>query len=127
MLKLPEDFKAKWLAELRDPNARQTHGVLADWKGMCCLGVACKVHDPFTFRANTALSKGFVTRHGAVCLPRSGDVPDEALAVLNQPRHDVEPHMRSDDRTVTVQSFLSGKNDMDWTFAQIADWIEKHL
>lgn len=34
----------KWVARLRDPEAKQATGALHDWgEGMCCLGHACDV------------------------------------------------------------------------------------
>lgn len=128
MLKLPEQFKTDWLIHLRAGQIKQTQGVLANWQGMCCLGVACVVHDAKTFKKMPGAGKGFITRHGAVHMPNPGDVPDEVLAVLKQSVHDVSPRDINDDEgTGYVQSFLSGKNDGGWSFSQIADWIEKHL
>lgn len=38
-----EDVKAKWIARLEDPSARQGRGALSTNRGDCCLGVLCKI------------------------------------------------------------------------------------
>lgn len=41
--KMNPEVKAKWLAALRDPEARQTDGALKTDEGNCCLGVLSDV------------------------------------------------------------------------------------
>lgn len=41
--KLPEDFKAKWVAALRSGEYKQGKYLLHDEGRFCCLGVACRV------------------------------------------------------------------------------------
>src|SRR6056300_747971 len=38
-----KELRKKWVAALRSGAYPQTKNVLADYRGFCCLGVACKV------------------------------------------------------------------------------------
>jgi hypothetical protein len=116
-VKLPPDFKAKWLEALRSGNYTQTTGMLRRRDGFCCLGVACDVNDP----------SGWGVSHGSMYYrmksPSSGfivsnDVPLEVWAALSQ---------LNDSVSDSVQAVLAHMNDNGKTFTEIADWIEENL
>lgn len=129
-IKLPADFKAAWLAFLRDPANKQAEGVLKSKTGFCCLGGAVQVHNGpncWTYENGSWYSPG-----ENEYMPFAPDLPQEIMAVLDQALP--SPPASWDNRTasMTVMAFLSDANDgarglPHHTFAEIADWIEECL
>jgi hypothetical protein len=122
------EIKAEWLAALRDPEAKQTTGILNLVEpspvgpiGMCCLGVLCEV----------AVKHGVVERsrgtYGAMKYRGDGDeraedgvLPESVVTWAglgsNNPRVD------------GGHTNLSNLNDDEGlSFAEIADIIEEQL
>lgn len=115
--KMDPDLKAAWLAALRDPNAKQTTGVLRRADGsMCCLGVLCNVKDPSkwetTYKSDPPGMP--IAYRGATKMPFPVEFPDMSRGIM---------------------SFLAEHNDsMEpddvthiYTFHDIANWIEENL
>lgn len=129
-LKLNPEFKAKWLAKLRDGSMKQCTGALHDREGYCCLGVAVEVYSGPDCWRDRGDDCDFAAPSGADCIPDYGDMADEDIEVLNQKIPGYTPI--TDGEEDTVAGFLSRMNDgsfdkVSWTFAQIADWIEVNL
>lgn len=99
------EIKTKWLEELRSGNHHQIRGTLKDQfgngeYGYCCLGVlADKV-------------MGLEVRIADENIPN-----DEGDQEIYDEVNDLLSHHFS--------SQCSGKNDTGWTFAEIADFIER--
>lgn len=107
------EFKAKWLEALRGGKYRQARTALKNNSGaMCCLGVACDLIDASAWNQERDDRGGFGWRG---CGTKDIHVAAEAigisqglakdLAYRNDGTADYKPH----------------------TFAEIADYIERHL
>jgi hypothetical protein len=98
-----------WIAALRSGEYKQTTGSLQDYKGYCCLGVACKVlipKDQLELNTNGDL---FGT------LPIDQSHPPEWLKDINR------------DFSEKTGRSLSVLNDTDGlSFNEIADLLEKN-
>lgn len=136
------EIKAKWLATLRDPEAKQTRGALnrvrADdedperWpEGQCCLGVLCEIAV-----AEGVIPPGKVDRTGKVQYEDpyiAGDgelIPGTEAGVLPLLVRDWAALPESNpcvplegDRLKSLASI----NDGGATFAEIADIIDKEF
>lgn len=120
-MKMPKKIKKKVLAALRSGEYDQLEGALTDGKGsFCCLGVMQHV-----------LSDGKVE-----CYGRSGDYCKMPSLKWYQ-KHGIEigtlysgvddPHQ---DRLVEMNDSMGwrgGKQYHKYSFAKIADWIEKNI
>jgi hypothetical protein len=118
---MKEDIKAKWLSALRRKNSKykQTHAVLRDFSGYCCLGVLCDLYAKETgakweersdLDAFDMLDNGWVlpveVQKWAGLLSRSGG---EVIV---------------DGKSVTLSEV---NDDLKLSFLQIADIIEEQL
>lgn len=96
--KMDPELKAKWLEALRSGNYKQVRGQLALWGGFCCLGVLNEIG-------------GFGCLAEADYLHSLKDHQGLFLAIPGE-----------------TQRHLASKNDdWDWSFEEIADWIEENL
>lgn len=104
-----------WVKALRSGDYRQTTETLRSLDpqggtGFCCLGVLCDVH----MRSTSQPESAWV---GGAYLLNSGNVHEDVKAWAG---------MASRNGAFNGSS-LAVHNDLDgWTFAQIADHIEKH-
>lgn len=91
-------IKSDWLKALRSGEYKQTCGIMKDAKGFCCLGVLCAIQgETFEGLTRDALNTSYVAPQYAAGLEKY------------------------------QQEGLAGKNDHDWSFAEIADYIEEKL
>ena len=98
--KMDPEAKAKWLARLRDPSAKQARERLRIDDAMCCLGHFCDVLDPEGWEGNYHRTRiGFPP------------TPLASVAKLSE----------------SVQNYLAHANDSGYSLLDIADWIEKYL
>lgn len=126
MERLPHEFKYLWIAALRSGKYKQAQGVLKSDTGFCCLGVACDLADPQTWRRmehydeetgqSFECDDAWVTAAGNDELPDKPDLPEEVFKALDEDRGDFR-----------VMDKLAEMNDHGKTFAELADWIEEHL
>lgn len=98
------EVKAKWLTALRDGSYRQAVGKLNDKNGFCCLGVLCDLVD------NTKWEEihGYVEYRGKIYMPP----------------HDVMESVGLDESVVDK---VARMNDEGSSFAEIADFLERHV
>lgn len=100
--KMDPELKAKWLDALRSGNYKQVRGQLALGGGFCCLGVLNEIG-------------GFGCRADAGLLWDLKSDPDLCQCPLLAIPGETQRH-------------LAFKNDLlEWSFEQIADWIEENL
>lgn len=102
----------KWVAALRDPEAKQTKQTLEDDTGNCCLGVVCRLY------AKEYPDWPIGTREGFMTFGSSNStavLPYEVMNWLNL--------NNSNGRHVNGQT-LTRMNDHGASFAEIADLIE---
>jgi len=142
---MPEEIKALWLEGLRSGRFVQGHSCLGSGeKERCCLGVLIQVMleadaIPLGWEGNLPEENNpelTVRKH------ESGDsirgiipVPWQDALGLTKPVSEEElkiDHIDPEDREI-AHDFLINRNDAHdgkpehWTFAQIADWVEKNL
>jgi hypothetical protein len=105
--------KQLWIKELREGDHRQTHLVLQDSNGFCCLGVACLVYERETGNKLPRDNAGqlFHANLGKSCT------------------HDYTPvqewlGLRTTAADIFNSESLACMNDHGKTFAEIADVIE---
>lgn len=115
-IKLPSEFKMKWLEALRSGDYEQGKNLLRSDVGYCCLGVACDING-----AEWSLvdDEYYIENSLAYDFPKSGDLPDDVMKALKQ-------QFIPGDRD-TVMSALAKMNDSGHTFDEIALWIEENL
>lgn len=113
-MKLPEEFKRLWIEALHSGKYQQAYGKLRRNDGFCCLGVACDIYNHDQWRATSA--DYWLTNSRGGSSPGAGDIPTDALAVLEY---------GNDGSAMTTLIHL---NDIvRQTFPQIANWIECNL
>jgi hypothetical protein len=102
--KLPEDFKAKWIAALRSGEYKQGRHELYDNvnKTYCCLGVACMIAGA---KPNNS---GYIASYGGM----------KGITKV--------PVLLRGDNGYAVDN-LVGMNDRGKSFFEIAKWIEENL
>ena len=127
--KLPPEFKASWLAALRGGSYAQGQGALRADDNYCCMGVACDVYDPYTWKLSGSLSNSlenmYSTKSKARSFPGMDDLPSDVSGVLDQK---VPDDMEGSEHTYRVKNLLERFNDIQkWSFNRIADWIERCL
>lgn len=120
-IKLPPEFKVKWVEALRSGKYSQVEGYLRLSDGFCCLGVACDLHKPDTWRPMRAAAKDgvYLTATNGDILPNTDDLPAEVLSALRQQTSETSYNL--------VQDVLTGMNDNGHSFKTIANWIEENL
>jgi hypothetical protein len=124
------EVKTKWLAALRDPEAKQTKGCLRDNNGFCCLGVLTdiylKEHDKVWLYDYT--NTGFHFEGETDVLPKEVQKWAGLKNILGTPLtipEGLNTEVYVDPETGTVG--LAELNDTGSTFAEIADIIEAQL
>ena len=126
LTKLNPEVKAKWVALLRSGEIQQAQTRLKDMEGkMCCLGVLCELHRRETKKGDwDANEYGIGLERELRCLPRI--VREWAGTDQHNP---VIPNKYGDIRKPGSHGryTLAELNDMGYTFAEIADLIEKYL
>ncbi|MEU7863451.1 hypothetical protein [Nonomuraea sp. NPDC049141] len=117
------EVKTEWLAALRSGEYKQAKGKLYDLKtdGYCCLGVLCDL----------AEKRGLIKRvvdesDGTVWFGPSFTVVEDETVRAWAGLADSNPSLPDPDDDFFGYS-AAGLNDEGYTFAQIADLIEKHL
>lgn len=134
-IKLPTEFKQKWLEALRSGKYKRTMGALRETWDMdnevysyCCLGVACDIAGA-KWKDPDGDGVSWETERDSKYMPAMGDVPDDVFAALDQPLpYELSPPGYAPvgvDRT--YMGALAHLNDGGWDFNQIADWIEREL
>ena len=118
-----------WVAALRSGSYSQTAGALRTttlgtedlYKSYCCLGVACELAGAFLPEENTAV---FIST-GDIYVEDSGLLSGWAKDDLNAAVKDWATYCEEFD-SQSFQDRLAGLNDSgDWTFNDIADFIEE--
>lgn len=113
--KLPEEFKKKWVAELRSGKHKQGQDVLynANEDCFCCLGIAglvCGV-DKVSMHKATLFGTYEPVSEGGYEIPAPDGLPEILI------------HRKYED----LAHELSCMNDAGKSFAEIADYIEANL
>jgi len=118
-----------WIEALRSGRYERGTGCLRQVDAYCCLGVACDLYDPDRWRPGW--DGGETWDWGGLASDLSGYEVAEAGAEV---RHAYrlrtgDGQYRNDDRTVRTgaRTCLAYDNDSGWTFAEIADVIEREL
>jgi hypothetical protein len=122
-------IKAEWIAALRSGEYTQGKNLLRDSEDkMCCLGVLCEIavkHGvipaPKRYTGEDELGGYQYGTAGEMSFPPSAVWRDWALLADRNPQVP-NPNPDEDD-----DEGLAGLNDNGYTFAQIADLIEKYL
>lgn len=96
-----KEFGEKWLGALRSGDYTQTKSKLKDDCGYCCLGVACTING----------------------------IPDHVMYGSAYPKIDWLPQVMNVEPIDEKELFLmvANKNDCNWSFPEIADWIEANV
>lgn len=101
------DMKTKWLAALRSGDYIQaTHQLKSPENGYCCLGVLCDVHDPTLWIDVEGVDPKYI---------RETDVLPAQLAA----NYEIDESLQ--------RELIFMNDDKEYTFEQIADWIEDNL
>lgn len=103
--KMNPEVKKVWINELRSGRYRQTDGALRKGRSYCCLGVLCDLSKAAKWTP-TSWGEGVYDGSSGILPFSVGEWAD-----------------LSDGQ----QGDLAEMNDNGATFAEIADWIEKHL
>lgn len=120
--KLPAEFKANWIAALRSGKYRQSTCYLNTANGFCCLGVACDIVDPTTWKkvVDSSIPGTMETKTGSRGYPGYGDLGDDIMNVLLQ-------EFSENGMKHSVLNYLASLNDNCAYFIDIAAWIEENL
>lgn len=129
----------RWLKDLRSGNFKQTDGFLKDVSGgYCCLGVACtqfgeiaKADENYFFPADLDMIQR-LSNEAFLNPENNRDLHSlqEVLALLNDGSFDLAfKHLKTlwkytDEE---VEKFREEAATKDWTFNDIADFIETHI
>jgi hypothetical protein len=121
--KLKPGVKKAWLKALRGGEYKQAQSVLCTGNGaMCCLGVlADVVLDTYWVRSDIEADTG-----GDWMLLIGKDEYDDEYGEY----HTVPYEFRKQLGTITSEAFghlITLNDDYDYSFDDIADWIEEHL
>lgn len=142
------DIKEKWVAELRSGKYKQGTGYLRRNDEFCCLGVLCElaVADEVIapavaptvskdyYRYLAPLSNTYIDEHGTAAPDGFGfmyaNLPEAVRdwAGLDLRDQGIELDWPEDHEFYGLNKGFTDLNDEDrWTFAQIADAIEKYV
>ena len=114
--KLSPAFKKTWLAALRSGKYKQGREYLHSDNKFCCLGVAYDARGGKWNDYNETLI-GQCDKLLSQFIGDKPPVPKNVMRVLEQINNNQ-----------TVEDYLIKLNDnKEWSFKQIANWIEKHL
>jgi len=113
-VKLPKEFRTKWLKALTNGSYKQTASMLVETiKGQknryCCLGVACRIEG---IPVKQLKDEGMPN----TLLPKYKKILPAALFKRNRLR----------DSNSTLATKLANLNDGGRSFKEIAEYIEKH-
>lgn len=133
--KMVPEIKARWLERLRSGTIQQGTSYLRSGDAMCCLGVLCEL----AVEAGMCRKDTIIDPNGPVLyLDNDGNVSAQTLplgvrewAGLPSVQGFEVPEARDDDRMFGHRLRgippLSAVNDAGFTFAEIADLIEKYV
>jgi hypothetical protein len=110
-VRLPKEFKEKWIAALRSGKFKQGSGYLQDGDEYCCLGVACRIAHP-----KMDIQK--------LCLIGVDDFGESKIKKIKVPSIIKGGDTPSENKIV---SRLTKMNDKGKSFKTIANYIEKNL
>lgn len=134
-LKLKDEAKTRWLADLRSGKFTQGKEALClDLPDLgcvyCCLGVYARGKDiPFVNDEDIEIDQSVGDSRVLQFNGYQAEtlLPDEWFS---EDFEDVDPHgfdRVKEDRVHDLQSKLAGMNDEGTSFAEIADWVETNL
>lgn len=114
MIKLPPDYKAKWIEALRSGRYAQGKNYLRVKDTYCCLGVLCDI-----------TGTEWKPMDGSDCYGSKGwtGIPNPYECYPKE----IIPAMQQDVKDESLQWLLSRMNDDGKSFNEIADWIEENL
>ena len=135
---IKDEIMARWVAALRDPEAKQTtHGCLKDHKGRCCLGVLCDVFsDDHPDAEWEQLNDGrFAFKASREAKPEQNYLPPEVAEWAGFKLEDHDLYRTPEDPRMNVarsdqsrdHEGLARTNDNGASFETIANMIEDHL
>jgi len=127
------EIKTRWLEALRSGNYTQTQHRLRDKNGFCCWGVLCDIIEPEGWEDVGA----FQSHSNNVAMPplpilmKAGIEVDDSslLPILMKAGIEVDdPSLgHEEDSPAGAAGDLAGMNDSKKNFAEIADYIERHM
>lgn len=136
-LKLLPEVKAKWLSALRSGNFRQgVHKLRSippesdpdQREAFCCLGVLCELAARERVGHWEQATTTCYKMVGSDGYSQTSYLPRAVHLWATGTTNDLGPDPQTVPRPVLPQGDLTGFNDSaDWTFPQIADWIEANL
>lgn len=116
-MKMPAEMKAKWLEALRSGKYKQGKGYLETKEGsFCCLGVLQKVTEG-RCENYSAPSPEWYEKQGIHVDQTDGCINDEIETKL----------MGMNDGLDTLKNNTFGLEEREYSFPEIADFIEKHV
>jgi hypothetical protein len=122
-IKLPQDFKNKWVEALRSGNYPQARGALFvennETTGYCCLGVACKI---VGIEDDKLTSYGDISDFSDDYGDEDGDKLAEIPIYLIDDSYGLIPLLIDMNDGKRIE-----KNPSSKSFEEIADWIEQNL
>jgi len=102
-----QEIKTQWIKALRSGKYSQTTETLQDSTGFCCLGVLCDVIDPTGWNENS--------HRGSTEYPSSEILVHAEIYEGGSPSEGV------------VGQLADMNDEQQFTFLQIADWVEENL
>lgn len=112
-----KDIATKWTAALRSGQYKQTTEYLHKDDGFCCLGVLCDLH-----RETAGGGWDWGPAGSMTYQPRSANDWDNSLLPISVRDWAGTRSVNPDADGVC----LSASNDDGWTFAQLADFIDRN-
>jgi hypothetical protein len=112
--RLPKEFAEKWLKALRSGDYEQGTNVLYKEKtnGYCCLGVACRIEYPLHYLKASDGYAGLI---------------EKSLHQLKFDLKKIPNELKGDSYNILVRTLTRMNDDENYSFDQIADWIEKNV
>lgn len=121
---MKKEVAEAWVKALRSGEYKQTKYDLNNMHGYCCLGVLCAISP--AKRSTDPIKKSTYDEEAFTFDGESGILPDTVMAwadIYSSSGYLMDD--RSLDRLVSHSNSLTFLNDTaDWTFSQIADYIE---
>lgn len=127
-----EEIAKKWVARLRDPEAKQAQEILGTPDGArCCLGVLCDIYAEEVKGAKWATDDvsgyQFMDRHWE---PSKSYLTTDVMewAGMAHPSGTLPVHLPTTgkDGSDELSGSLAGLNDGGWSFTRIAEVIDKN-
>lgn len=123
--RLPKEFATKWLAALRSGQYQQAKSALFNGTGYCCLVVACII---------SGIENSEILGLGLPLEVESDTVSESFPAELLDRDNDLVQELTARNDGCTSYSHAAWLSDPDinvneeqFTFPQIADWIEQNV